>query len=243
MCAKPDDMACVLPPPGERPLVPLSESLVTDVSLSAACTWFYHTRNRHTLTPPKLPLVKANDSICVQGHLRVLKPFFMNMVVGRKMPPFVLVSALAGRPTCEPHPARSARRPSLHTAGSLLRPSSPAPATAPRTALQSDESVPQNMNWLSNPALLAWHGVNIGTRHRKLHPIPLGLNEARNAAHMARALEEQRAHASRLGEESKLDRVLINFKLDRPWRTRLWELSGSWEVADRKPYVRVAPTP
>ncbi len=95
--------------------------------------------------------------------------------------------------------------------------------------VEHDDSVPPRKNMLDLPLLQAWFGWNTGIEHPKLHPIPIGLNEGRHAGAIKSAMQKHRSN-------SKLNRVLVNFKQDRDVRKKLWKLSRDWSFADRLPY-------
>mmetsp|Transcript_22500 Transcript_22500/g.64717 ORF Transcript_22500/g.64717 Transcript_22500/m.64717 type:complete len:289 (-) Transcript_22500:750-1616(-) len=99
--------------------------------------------------------------------------------------------------------------------------------TVPYTlvTVESDESVPQIVEWASKPS--TWYGWN--TKDPKLvRPLPIGINE--NS--MLEAMKE----VERPVEKKHKGKVLFNFKLDRPWRKKLWDMSALWPFAERLPY-------
>lgn len=75
--------------------------------------------------------------------------------------------------------------------------------------LESDESVPQNRNWLRHPHLTRWYGWN--SVHPNVRPIPIGLNHDAQLDAMKRAV---RAAA-------EVELALVNFKRDRYERVAL----------------------
>ena len=95
--------------------------------------------------------------------------------------------------------------------------------------VEHDDSVPPRKNMLDLPLLQAWFGWNTGIEHPKLHPIPIGLNEGRHFGVIKSSMQKHRSN-------SKLNRVLVNFKQDRDVRKKLWKLSRDWSFADRLPY-------
>lgn len=90
--------------------------------------------------------------------------------------------------------------------------------------LESDESVPQRQEWASKPK--AWYGWN--TKNPALvRPLPIGLNEDSQLVPMQKAQRPK----------TRKPKMLVNFKLDRPWRKQLWALSEQWPFAERIPYT------
>ena len=75
--------------------------------------------------------------------------------------------------------------------------------------IESDEAAPQDAAWLKHKSLTRWYSWN--ANHPDVHPIPIGLNEDSQLQPMMNA---NRA-------VSKVSKLLVNFKLDRPERTAL----------------------
>ena len=101
-------------------------------------------------------------------------------------------------------------------------------------SLESDHPMPWRAckgrsECLNSSRIIRWHAWNVDFVHPKLFPIPIGLNEARNGRSMRLALGE--------AAPAQIDRVLLNFKLDRPWRHHLWNISSDWTFAERVPYA------
>lgn len=95
--------------------------------------------------------------------------------------------------------------------------------------IESDATMPSHRAWLDDPTILRWYSWNTAFQHPKLVPLPIGLNEKRNGPLMR--------HAMQWRPVPKMEAVLINFRLDRPWRRQLWDMSANWSFAVRIPYV------
>ena len=91
--------------------------------------------------------------------------------------------------------------------------------------MESDSSVPQRPEWATLPK--AWYGCN--SRDPALvKPLPIGLAD--------KSMMQAMRTARRQSPSKKKNVVLVNFKLDRPWRNALWELSAKWPFAKRVSY-------
>lgn len=72
--------------------------------------------------------------------------------------------------------------------------------------IESDESVPQNKQWLNNGHLKKWYSWN--SHHKDVIPIPIGLNEDTQLQPMRQAIPAP----------TKIEKALVNFKRSRSER-------------------------
>ena len=98
--------------------------------------------------------------------------------------------------------------------------------------LEHDDSVPPRKDMLDASFLQAWYGWNVAYAHPKLFALPIGLNKGRHLANIVKA---------RRNIPPKNGRILVNFKLDRAERQRVWAQSKHWgTLVDRVPYNQSA---
>jgi hypothetical protein len=92
--------------------------------------------------------------------------------------------------------------------------------------IESDEATPQDVTWLTHKYLTRWYSWN--ANHPDVHPIPIGLNEDSQLQPMRNA---KRA-------VSKIEKLLVNFKQDRPESAALHERVKDLPWVHVEPYQR-----
>lgn len=90
--------------------------------------------------------------------------------------------------------------------------------------IESDEAVPQNLDWLKHPYLARWYGWN--SVHPGVQPIPIGLNHDTQLLPMVNALPAI----------EKTNKLLVNFRRDREERTALHKKTVGLNWTHVEPY-------
>lgn len=92
--------------------------------------------------------------------------------------------------------------------------------------IENDEATPQDAAWLKSEFMMRWYSWN--ANHPDIHPIPIGLNEDSQLQPLMNAKPS----------ESKVPKLLVNFKRDRPERAALHDRVKDLPWVHVEPYER-----